>query len=310
MELENAKNILKSRIIADTAEGINGVGIDPDEDKLVVFFTNRVKAEEILREQFGDEFFSSIKMETGEQAFAPESTGSQFLAFFNNILLAIQGKIPLRPASQIRPLDGKRGRAGCFVKHQDGAVAVLTAEHLFFKRTEHLVRAKALGSFHDAGKSWLFGNIQPRPAVNTADCALFLPDEAKVELKKDPRITGRTITAGKINKVRRKKVTTLVPGQEGKVLDVTALIVYEVFLNGQFRKAIFDNQILVDGQGFGLPGHSGALVVMAQPVPEEDIRINDALGLYTFVNANRDKHIVTPLFECMRILRIVSPINP
>lgn len=310
--LEQDKADLKDLIKADQAEGINGVGIDPFENKLVVFSTHDEKANITLQNLFGDAFPNRYILTLGRPATRSPSTHLALLARFKGIFIALKSLFPLKPASEIRPLGGEDGRVGCFVKDQAGDMFSLTAEHLFATRNEHLVQAKTGQpySFKDIGKSGDFGDIQARPIVNTADCAYFSLDPQAAEPKKDNRISGKYVNLSSIINIEGKKAASLVPGRKkGTILDVSALIVYEVPLGGKNKEAIFDNQVLIKGSQFAQGGDSGSLAIMEETV-SQDIRKGDAVGLISFVNATEDLHMVAPLFECFRILKLASIYQP
>ncbi len=270
--IEEMKKTLKARIVNGTADGINGVGIDPVEERLIVFYTDREAALATLQSVEAD-FLDFVELHRGTPAPPPmEAIRHGFFTFFGNLLAAVRKKFSLEPASVIKPQDGDPGCVGCFVYHEDSTKAVLTVEHIFYLREEHVVRVLSPpNDFKPAGKSWRFGGFNTgQGQSNSADCALFLPCEdevdpceGRVDLKRDGRISGKYITKQNAPQTVKRKVTNLASDKNGKVLDVTAMISYEITMSGMNpTKVVFDNQILVRGQNFGQWGDSGSLTVM------------------------------------------------
>lgn len=305
-KLEDAKERVRAKLRAGLASGIVGVGIDPAKGKLLIFYSNKKKAENFLRNEFGDSFFTFVELYSGKirgQESRPVSEG--VLGFLKALLKRVL-PVPLKPASRIQPDNGNEGRVGCFVSLNGGAIGVLTVEHLFFERTLHEVKVKTCkqGCERVAGTTLRFGGLQAG-VVNLVDCALFSPSADVVLTPKKP-MTGRFIAEAALKDVEKRTVETLVQnGSTGRVLDVDAAISYDVYLPGQGRQSLlFDNQILIESLTgvFGVEGHSGALVVIAQDEFSSSFRRGDAVGLYSVITDTGDFHFATPFHTCLTVL--------
>lgn len=311
--IETTKATLKAKILAGTASGIIGVGIDSIEEKLIAFYIDHEEAVKTLQSvdaSFAD--FVVLKRGTPPPETDDSSSGGGggFFSLLRAFLANLRAKFPLRPTAVIKPQDGEKGHAGCFVEHQDTSKAVLTVVHAFHLRSEHnvWVRVSPPNNFKELGKSWLFADIKTGAGQsNPADCALFLPDMTKVTLEHDAGISGVYVNQQGLSGTVKRKVTNPVNTRDAKVVDTTAMISYDMIIDGVLEKGVvFDGQILVKGQNFGKPGHSGALVVMDKKEPDK----GDGLGLYSYTTAESLYHFVTPFHACATELSIASIYNP
>lgn len=310
--IETTKTALKAKILAGTAGGIIGVGVDSLEEKLIAFYVDHEEAVNTLQSVDAG-FMEFVVLARGTPP--PESNevsggGGSFFSRLSAFFASFKKKFPLRPTLVIMPKDGKKGYIGCFVEHQDSSKAVLTVVHVFHLRRKHavLVRTSKPDHFKPLGESWCFANIKTAQGQsNLADCALFLPDMTKVTLERDEGISGNYVNVQRLPGTVKRKVTNPVIPRDGTVLDTTAMISYDLVIDGALAEGVvFDDQILVKRQNFGQQGHSGALIVMDKKESDR----GDALGLYSYTTAESLYHFVTPFYACVNELGIASIYNP
>jgi hypothetical protein len=309
--LQQAKEIVRTALRGMADVGIIGVGIDPTHQTLLVFVDQDMKAKKFLKDNLGAGFPVS-RLRPAEESFLSRfhrRLGNAFGALFQHETAAATAPVSLKPGSKIEPDGGDPGRLGCIVYLQDGTPAALTVEHIFRRRDSQVVYKKICDSMMNcrqrAGASKSFGALQA-DTTNSADCALFLPDQS-VSLSRDGAMTGNFVQAAQAASTSEAKVTNLGSGVQGKVLDPDATIKYTVSLgNSTTQKILFDNQILVEGPQFGSPGDSGSLVIMAQNGSGNSFLKGDALGLYSAVITLGTYHFVTPMHACMTTLGAAS----
>jgi hypothetical protein len=211
----------------------------------------------------------------------------------------------------IVPLDGDKGRPGCFVRLSDGSTPVLTANHLFVWRV--IADPKPVYVFDSfmrkqrIGLSSVFGRLgYSIDTASMADCALFIADTEPPF--RDSELSGGFVKDADIGDALQKRVHTLMPSSDagyGVIVAANHTITVEIsqgMPDGSIVTlgCVFDRQIAIINESnlaFGIDGHSGSLAIMKEDGAK--VRVGDALGIYMGGDAGNTYHLVSSFEACM-----------
>jgi hypothetical protein len=189
------------------------------------------------------------------------------------------------------------GQVGCFAELLNGSTVALTAHHLFDGSTGNVNRHDGFRCLGVIGDTLMLPTLD---RVNSSEGATFSPVEGSIlrghELISEGFANEVTIRTAEMRMARSLGLSD--PGL-GLVLDTDATISYPMPGYPMDRLFIFDSQILIRDadtrHSFGVPGDSGALVVLNEGT--DALEMGDALGLYTWTDQVQ-YHFVTPFFLC------------
>ncbi|HEY3567259.1 MAG TPA: hypothetical protein VGP73_04935 [Thermoanaerobaculia bacterium] len=307
--LQEQKNKVREKIVAQDAPGVIGVAIDPNKLKLIVFAIRSQPARDFLSRLLGPGALDDIDVISG-RVLAEGNSLSLEERIKSRALIKVtaQDPIELFPGSQVQPSDGSLGCVGCFVLLKSGEPVALTVRHVFHDKV-----GRQLVNFCDdlgcvpCGTSAVLGDLVSGP-VNYSECALF-DFLANVLPKSNGSLSGGFVGGADVKKVEKESVVSLASLKTATVLDSDAMITYPVFLgrrdaNGDLveDEVLFDRQILLEGSFFGQPGDSGAAVVMEKGASDGTFKKGDILGLHSASMVSSDYHFATPLFACLKLL--------
>jgi len=319
--LKAAKDQVHGDLIAGRNIGVVGVGIDPGggggSGSLELFYSDRILADAIVF-NINENFGVRVNPRAGEIPVLP--LGWLVLAnrgvrdFFGNLMhpqlsgrLDPASPVTLLPRMKICQQGQEAGRLGCFVKLADGSVHALTARHLF---TDDSAEIHSFDGFRAKDKIGNSLKLSSLNSVNSSECARFKPIPGAVFLG-DNKISGGFIPdKTDMSVIEGKKVRCLSSGAVGVVLEIEGTIMYPLPASPSARK-LFDLQVFVKNAGaaaFGGPGDSGSLVVLEEKAGS--FNVGDAIGLYTWASGMQKYHFVTPFYDCVSQLGIVSIPNP
>lgn len=317
-DLECAREMVREQLLANTAPGVLGAGIDPTigDGRLIVFFSDEAVAKPFLRELLGGELFPLVKLVSGQRLSArrlqscspPITLLRRLLSWFRRIRTA-----PVPCSSTIFPIEGDKGRLGCFVKLNAGAVVALTVGHIFLYRdpndsdTNLVFACNEFGICDEddpIGAALDFSSLNA--VVNSVDGAIFLPALIPKESPMKRAIVQLTELAGVEGKIAQNLARITYPGV---VLDSKGIIKYEIFDGTVLKEFLFDGQIFLKSSSgkFGIQSDSGVLIVLGETVG--NVVEGSILGVYSWTTFDNLYHFAVPMHECFREFKISSVYN-
>jgi hypothetical protein len=238
-DLEDARECIRKQLLAGQAPGVLGAGIDPtleSESKLVVFASDVGVAEEFLATLLKDKF-KLVSLRSGPLAPAGglrRPTAVRVFGIFSGLYRKLVSLV-LGDAPAILPLDGHKGRLGCFVKLNNGIIMALTVGHVFRHRdlknpqTNQVVYCPDIGGNCDSdsmGRASAFSSLKSaRGESNAVDGALIDP----IDIPSESTVKRAVIKEADLGSIEGKVAVNLAPGTDpGTILDTQGFIKYEV----------------------------------------------------------------------------------